>query len=54
MTGAYRFGPFELDPRTAELRRAGAVLPLQPQPAGILALLVSRAGERRAPPGAPP
>jgi len=45
MTGAYRFGPFELDPRTSELRRAGAVLPLQPQPAGILALLVSRAGE---------
>lgn len=45
MTGVYRFGPFELDARTAELRRAGAPVPLQPQPAGVLGLLVGRAGE---------
>lgn len=45
MTDGYRFGPFDLDPRAAELRRAGVQVPLQPQPASILALLVSRAGE---------
>ena len=45
MTGIYRFGPFELDARAAELRREGAVVSLQPQPAGILGLLVRRAGE---------
>lgn len=45
MTDTYRFGPFELDARAAELRREGAVVPLQPQPAGVLTLLVRRAGE---------
>jgi TolB-like protein/DNA-binding winged helix-turn-helix (wHTH) protein/Tfp pilus assembly protein PilF len=40
-----RFGSFELDPRTAELRRDGAVVKLQPQPFRVLALLVERAGE---------
>jgi DNA-binding winged helix-turn-helix (wHTH) protein/Flp pilus assembly protein TadD len=45
MIGTYRFGPFELDPRTAELRRDGEPVPLQLQPARILVLLVERAGE---------
>ncbi|HKY61168.1 MAG TPA: tetratricopeptide repeat protein [Gemmatimonadota bacterium] len=45
MDEIYRFDSFELDPRTSELRRDGMVVPLQPQPAGILALLVSRAGQ---------
>lgn len=44
MTDTYRFGPFELDPRTAELRRNGEPVPLQLQPARILVLLVERAG----------
>ena len=45
MPDTYRFGPYELDPRTAELRRAGEPVPLQLQPARILQLLVERAGE---------
>lgn len=45
MNDTYRFGPFELNPRAAELRREGSIVPLQPQPAGVLALLVQRAGE---------
>jgi len=40
-----RFGPFELDVRTGELRRDGTSLKLQPQPAKVLQLLVARAGE---------
>jgi len=40
-----RFGDFELDLRTGELRRDGTVLKLQPQPARVLVLLVGRAGE---------
>jgi len=40
-----RFADFELDLRTGELRRNGTSLKLQPQPAKLLALLVSRAGE---------
>jgi DNA-binding winged helix-turn-helix (wHTH) protein len=44
MSDTYRFGPFELDPRTAELRRNGEPVPLQLQPARILVLLVERAG----------
>ena len=40
-----RFGEFELDLRTGELRRNGTPLGLQPQPARILAVLVNRAGE---------
>ncbi|MEK7405513.1 MAG: winged helix-turn-helix domain-containing protein [Acidobacteriota bacterium] len=39
-----RFGPFELDRDTGELRRAGAPVRLQPQPARVLALLAGRAG----------
>jgi DNA-binding winged helix-turn-helix (wHTH) protein len=40
-----RFGDFELDLRTGELRRDGTILKLQPQPARVLVLLVSHAGE---------
>jgi TolB-like protein/Tfp pilus assembly protein PilF len=41
----FRFGPFELDPATGELRKRGHRLRLAPQPARVLALLVARAGE---------
>ena len=41
----FQFGPFELDSSTGELFRDGESLTLQPQPARILYLLVSRAGE---------
>src|SRR3981189_1483315 len=41
-----RFGSFELDLSTGELRRDGTSLKLQPQPAKALVVLVSRAGER--------
>ena len=40
-----RFGPFELDLETEELRRDGARVKLQPQPTRVLALLVARPGE---------
>jgi DNA-binding winged helix-turn-helix (wHTH) protein/tetratricopeptide (TPR) repeat protein len=40
-----RFGPFELDLESQELRKAGAPHRLQPQPFRVLALLVSRAGK---------
>jgi TolB-like protein/DNA-binding winged helix-turn-helix (wHTH) protein/lipoprotein NlpI len=39
------FGDYELDCRTGELRRNGDTLKLQPQPAKVLSILVSRAGE---------
>ena len=39
------FADFALDLRTGELRRNGTSIKLQPQPAKVLALLVSRAGE---------
>jgi len=39
------FGSFQLDLRSGELRREGVPVKLQPQPAKILVLLVSRAGE---------
>ena len=42
---AFRFGPFELDLRSGEMRRAGVLVRLQPQPFKVLALLASRAGE---------
>ncbi|MGE5359563.1 MAG: winged helix-turn-helix domain-containing protein [Bacteroidales bacterium] len=42
---AYRFGDFELDRRTLELRKSGQKVKLQPQPARVLRLLVSRPGE---------
>ncbi len=40
-----RFSGFELDLASGELRRDGALLKLQPQPAKVLAMLVSHAGE---------
>lgn len=40
-----RFGPFELDVETAELRKNGARVQLQEQPARILAFLLEHAGE---------
>lgn len=40
-----RFGVFELDCRNGELRREGNLTKLQPQPAKILKILVSRHGE---------
>jgi DNA-binding winged helix-turn-helix (wHTH) protein len=40
-----RFGVFELDLATGELRRKGVKVPLQEQPFRVLALLVSRPGE---------
>ena len=40
-----RFGSFELDLSSGELRRDGVPLKLQPQPAKVLVLLVSRPGE---------
>ncbi len=43
--GCISFGEFELDRRTAELRRNGLPLKLQPQPARVLVILASRAGE---------
>ena len=39
------FGPFQLDLKNGELRKAGATLKLQPQPARLLTLLVCRAGQ---------
>jgi len=39
------FGDYELDFRSGELRRNGTTLKLQPQPAKVLSILVSRAGE---------
>jgi hypothetical protein len=40
-----RFAGIELDLSTGELRRNGALLKLQPQPARNLTILVSRVGE---------
>ena len=40
-----RFGPFELDRRTAELRRKGTRIRLEGQPIQILFLLLDRPGE---------
>ncbi|HSD66686.1 MAG TPA: winged helix-turn-helix domain-containing protein [Vicinamibacteria bacterium] len=42
---ALRFGPFELDVRSGELRRNGTTVRLQPQPFKVLVLLASRPGE---------
>ncbi len=44
-TSVLRFGAFELDPTSGELRKAGHPVKLQPQPSKVLALLVSRAGQ---------
>jgi TolB-like protein/tetratricopeptide (TPR) repeat protein len=40
-----RFGPFELDPSTGELRKGGRRLRFPPQPARVLGLLAGRPGE---------
>jgi TolB-like protein/DNA-binding winged helix-turn-helix (wHTH) protein/tetratricopeptide (TPR) repeat protein len=40
-----RFSNFELDLESGELRREGTALKLQPQPAKVLVMLVSHAGE---------
>ncbi len=40
-----RFGPFELDSQAQQLRRAGAVVRIQPQPFKVLSVLVWRAGQ---------
>jgi eukaryotic-like serine/threonine-protein kinase len=40
-----RFGRFELDPESQQLRKAGALLRIQPQPLKVLCVLVSRAGQ---------
>ena len=42
---ALRFGPFELDVRSGELRRNGTTVRLQPQPFKVLVLLICRPGE---------
>ena len=39
-----RFGPFELDPSTGELRKAGVKLRLQGQPIQLLGILIENAG----------
>jgi DNA-binding winged helix-turn-helix (wHTH) protein/tetratricopeptide (TPR) repeat protein len=43
--GQVTFGPFHLDLRSGQLRRAGVPVKLQPQPARLLSMLVSRPGE---------
>ncbi len=45
MPQTYRFGAFEFDGKTGELRKDGSLLKLQPQPARLLELLVSQAGK---------
>ena len=44
-TTVVRFGPFDLDSKSGELRKGGDVVKLQPQPLKVLALLVRRSGE---------
>jgi TolB-like protein/DNA-binding winged helix-turn-helix (wHTH) protein len=39
------FGLFEFDPASGELRRSGRPIPLQPQPARMLAALIAQPGE---------
>ena len=41
----YRFGPFELDVGSGELRRHDDPVKLPPQPLKVLAVLVRRGGE---------
>jgi DNA-binding winged helix-turn-helix (wHTH) protein/TolB-like protein len=41
----YRFGVFEFDDETKELRKNGRAVALEPQPAKALALLLARAGD---------
>lgn len=44
-SGRFRFGLFEFDAATRELRREGALLRLQSQPAQVLCCLVEHAGK---------
>jgi len=44
-TPGVRFGVFEFDPASGELRKAGLLVHLPPQPARVLALLLGRAGQ---------
>jgi DNA-binding winged helix-turn-helix (wHTH) protein/TolB-like protein/tetratricopeptide (TPR) repeat protein len=43
--GLWRFGAFELDRTSGELRRNGTLIHLPPQPLQILALLIANAGQ---------
>jgi TolB-like protein/DNA-binding winged helix-turn-helix (wHTH) protein/Tfp pilus assembly protein PilF len=43
--GSIRFGEFELEPKSGELRKAGLLVKLQPQPLRVLVLLASNPGE---------
>ena len=45
MTSPIRFGAFEVDIRSGELRRQGSRLKLQEQPFQVLVLLLERPGE---------
>lgn len=45
VSGIYQFGQFELHIDSAELRRDGRPIRLQPQPLTLLTLLVRRAGD---------
>ncbi len=45
MNGSYRFGVFEFNRETLELRRSGTVVSIEPQPARALSLLLERAGD---------
>ena len=40
-----RFGVFDLNPATGELRRAGVRVRIQPQPLRVLEILAARSGE---------
>src|SRR5207302_5606793 len=40
-----RFGVFDVDPESGELRKAGVEINLPPQPAKVLILLATRAGQ---------
>ena len=44
-TTVLRFGPFDLDSRSGELRKGGDVVKLPPQPFKVLTLLARRSGE---------
>jgi len=46
-SSAIRFGPFELDVRTGELKSRNRLIPLQDQPLRLLALLLARQALRR-------
>jgi DNA-binding winged helix-turn-helix (wHTH) protein len=42
---ALRFGPFELDVRSGEMKKHGSAVKIQPQPFKVLVLLASRPGD---------